>query len=130
MKNAIRLTAACLLLSTSLFAALPPKATKSKAVEKKDMVMFSPLHQKRGIDVRIRKITPGKAVVMIYDDSGTTYWKDVSKTTAFEKGYILNQLDEGDYTVEVDMPTHQVVKRAIRVYDKGSQKCVAITAVM
>src|SRR5260221_13577314 len=113
MKTTIKLLAIGLLFSGSLFASVPPKNNRAKASTKKDMVMFSPLHAKKGIDVRIRKITPGKAIVTIYDSYGNTYWKDISQKQAFEKGYILNQLDEGDYTVEVDMPTKQVIKRAI-----------------
>ncbi|HEY2583151.1 MAG TPA: hypothetical protein VGI43_15170 [Mucilaginibacter sp.] len=126
MKNAIKLTALCMLLSSGLFAAVSSNPTSPKAAVKKDMVMFSPLHAKRGIDVRIRKITPGKAIVMIYD-ADKDYWKDVIKKPAFEKGYILNQLDEGDYTVEVTMPSHQVIKRAIHVYDQGANRCVRIS---
>jgi len=130
MKTAIKLLAIGLLLSSSLFASVPPKNNKAKAAVKKDMVMFSPLHAKRGIDVRIRKITPGKAIVVIRDDYGNTYWKDVDQAKAFEKGYILNQLDEGDYTVEVTMPTKEVVKRTIHVYFKGNNECVSISKAM
>jgi len=126
MKKVISLLAIGLLLSCSLFANVPPKTDRVKASAKKSMIMFSPLHAKRGIDVRIRNLTPGKATVVIYDDYGNTYWKDVTKNKAFEKGYILNQLDEGDYTVEVKLNGQLVEKRAINVYDEGGNTCVSI----
>jgi len=44
---------------------------------------------------------------------------------SMEKGYILNQLDNGNYTIEVTL-NKQVVKKTAHVYYKGDSKLVAI----
>jgi len=129
MKTAIKLLAMGMLLSSSVFASVP-KAVPAKKPMKSTMIMFSPLHRQRGIDVRIRNLVPGKEIVRIYDNDGNIYYNDVSKAKAFEKGYILNQLDEGDYTVEVTLNKDRVVKRAVHVYEKGDVKCVRLGSVM
>ena len=130
MKTGIKLLAIGLLLSSSVFAGTPAKSHRSKAPLKSTMIMFSPLRAKKGIDVRIRNLVPGQEIVRIYDGDGNYYWHDVSKAKAFEKGYILNQLAEGDYTVEVTLNKTRVEKRLIHVYDEGENKCVKIEKVM
>jgi hypothetical protein len=119
MKNSVKIAALLLLASTGLFAAVsaqPVVPTKS------DVITFSSLPSERGIDVKVEKTAPGKAIVAIYDEDGNTLRKDVVKSDkAFEKGYILNQLADGDYTMEVT--SHgKVVTKDIHVYDENGTK--------
>jgi len=125
MKNSFKLTALFLLATTGLFAAVPSK-TKTKVALKKDMVTFSTLPSRRGIEIKVNKDAPGKAIVMIYNYENDVVWKDVMKDNkSMEKGYILNQLDNGNYTIEVTL-NKQVVKKTAHVYYKGDSKLVAI----
>lgn len=60
--------------------------------------------------------------MIIYDKEKNVLLKDVTsnnKTT--EKGYLLNQLDNGDYLMEV-ISNGQVVKKDIHVYDDNQTK--------
>jgi len=125
MKNSFKLTALFLLATTGLFAAVPSK-TKTKVALKRDMVTFSALPSRRGIEIKVNKDAPGKAIVMIYNYENDVVWKDVMKDNkSMEKGYILNQLDNGNYTIEVTL-NKQVVKKTAHVYYKGDSKLVAI----
>jgi len=125
MKNSFKLTALFLLATTGLFAAVPSK-TKTKVALKRDMVSFSALPSRRGIEIKVNKDAPGKAIVMIYNYENDVVWKDVMKDNkSMEKGYILNQLDNGNYTIEVTL-NKQVVKKTAHVYYKGDSKLVAI----
>jgi hypothetical protein len=119
MKNSIKLTALFLLASAGLFAAA---SAQPVVPAKADVITFSSLSSERGIDVKVEKTAPGKAIVAIYDQDGNVLRKDVVKSDkAFDKAYILNQLEDGDYTLEVT--SHgQVVKKAIHVYEEGSTK--------
>jgi hypothetical protein len=126
MKNSIKLTALFLLLSTGLFAAAPSKTIGRKAVSMKGMISFSTIPSKRGVEVKINRDAPGKAIVMIYNYENDLVWKDVlKKNKGMEKAYILNQLDNGNYTVEVTL-NKQVVKKTAHVYYKGDSKLVTI----
>jgi len=59
---------------------------------------------------------------MIYDQDQNVIFKDVlPKDKTMEKGYILNQLDNGDYTIEVTS-NKQVVKKDIHVYNEYKTK--------
>lgn len=119
MKTSIKLTALFLLASAALFAATP---LKTVVPAKADVITFSSLPSERGIDVKVEKSAPGKAIVAIYDQDGNMLRKDViGSGKAFEKAYILNKLDNGDYTIEVTS-NKQVVKKSIHVYDEGDTK--------
>ena len=111
MKNSIKLTALLMVLSTAIFAAAP-KTTK---------VTFSSLAAKNGIAVKVDDGPTGKAIVMIYDKDGNVLRKDVLSANASEKGYIMNKLENGDYTIEVTS-NRQVVTRDVHVYDEGQTK--------
>lgn len=119
MKNSIKLTALFLLTSAGLFATA---SAKTVVPSKADVITFSSLPSERGIDVKVEKTAPGKAIVVIYDEVGNVLRKDVVKSDkAFEKAYILNQLENGDYFIEVT--SHgQVVTKEIHVYDEGATK--------
>ena len=122
MKNSIKLTALFLLASTGLFAAATTKTTGAVVPSAKDEITFSALPSQKGVAVKVEKSQAGKAVVMIYDKDGNVLRKDIlSDNKGLEKGYILNQLENGDYTIEVTS-NKQVVKKAIHVYDEDDTK--------
>ncbi|HEY4323746.1 MAG TPA: hypothetical protein VGN20_07160 [Mucilaginibacter sp.] len=120
MKNSIKLTALFLLASTGVFVATSAKA--AVVPSKADVITFSSLPSERGIAVKVEKTAPGKAIVAIYDQDGNVLRKDIVKSDkAFDKAYILNQLENGDYTIEVT--SHgQVVTKDIHVYDENGTK--------
>ncbi len=126
MKASIKLTALFLLASTGLFAATPAKSTHRVTPPAKDMITFSTLSSSRGIAVSVDKNESGKAIVMIYDNDKNVLRKDIlTSGRATEKGYVLNTLDNGDYTIEVTTNKH-VVKKAIHVYNEGENKMFII----
>lgn len=117
MKASIKLTALFLLATTSLFAAVPAKALKTDATA----VTFSTLAANKGIAV---KAADAKSIVMIYDQYKNVLRKDVlAGNTA--RGYILNTLENGDYTLEVTS-NKQTVKKNIHVYNEGQTKTFII----
>lgn len=121
MKASIKLTALFLLASTGLFAATPSK-TKAAVVPSKDVITFSALPSHKGVDIKVDRAEAGKAIVMIYDQDMNVIFKDVLPADkAMEKGYILNQLDNGDYTIEVTS-NKQVVKKDVHVYNEYKTK--------
>ncbi len=126
MKNSIKLSALFLLFSTGLFAAMPAKHGNAKASSIKHMVTFSTLPSKRGIEISVDKNAPGKAVVLIYNWDNDVIWKDaLKKDKGMQKTYILNTLDNGNYTVEV-MINKQIVQKTAHVYYKGDAKMVSL----
>jgi hypothetical protein len=130
MKNSIKLSALLLLFSAGLFAAAPKKPVSPKTPSIKGMVTFSTLATRRGIEVKVDKNAPGKAIVMIYNWNNDVVWKDVMKNKpgmekGMDKAFILNQLDNGNYTVEVTL-NKQVVKKIAHVYYRGDAKWVSI----
>ena len=114
MKKSITLAALLLVLGTSVFAAAPVKSH--------DEVSFTSLPADKGFGVKIAKQEAGKSVVMIYDKDNNVIFKDLlSKGPDAEKGYIISNLENGDYTVEV-ASNKQVVKKQLHVYDEGQTK--------
>jgi len=121
MKKSINLFVLLLLLGTSAFAAIPAKF-KNHNAKLSDKVSFIPLRLKTGFAVMVDKQEPGKSTVIIYDDDQNVVFKDLlTKETKGEKKYILSQLDDGDYTVEVYSKNHDI-KRQFSVYSKGERK--------
>jgi hypothetical protein len=115
MKNSIKLTALLLVLSTGLFAADVPKTVAPAA---KGVITFSALPAHRGVEVKVEGSQASKALVVITDKDGNVLLKDVMPANkSMEKGYLLNKLDNGDYTIEVTA-NKQVVKKDIHVYDE------------
>ncbi|WP_428328682.1 DUF4469 domain-containing protein [Mucilaginibacter sp.] len=116
MKNSIKLTALFLLASTGLFAATSKTLADKAPV--KDEITFSTLASNKGVSIRVDKNTPGKAIVIIYDQDKNVLRKDVfTSNKPAEKAYILNKLENGDYTIEVTS-NKQVIKKDIHVYDE------------
>jgi len=122
MKNSIKLTALTLLLSAGLFAAASAKTIGSVIPSSKSVITFSSLPSHKGIEVKVEGRDVAKAIVIIYDQDQNVIYKDVLPAyKSMEKGYILNQLANGDYTIEVTA-NKQVVKKDIHVYDEYSTK--------
>jgi len=113
MKTSIKLTALLLLASAGLFAATPAKTIKADAPS----VTISSLASNKGIAV---KAADAKSIVMIYDQDKNVLRKDVLAGNA-SKGYILNTLENGNYTLEVTS-NNQTVKKNIHVYDEDKTK--------
>jgi hypothetical protein len=121
MKNTIKLTALALLISTGLFAATSAKANGKSPASAEVITVSS-----KGVIVKVDN-SAAKAIVMIYDKDGNVIRKDIlSGTKGTEKAYVLNQLDYGDYTMEVTS-NKQVVKKAIHVYDEDQTKTFIVS---
>lgn len=126
MKKSIKLFSVVLLLSINPFAGVHAKAIRSNYLQKTDVITFSSLPSRKGIEVKFKKGTPGKAIVIIYDSYNSVLRKDIlSSAKSLEKGYILTSLDNGDYTVEVTF-NKQVMKKSIHVYNEGQVKTFII----
>jgi hypothetical protein len=127
MKNSIKLSALLLLAGTGIFAAgATAKPIHPMTSSIKGMVTFSPVPSRRGVEIKVNENAPGKALVIIYNYENDMVWKDVlSQKKGMDKAYILNQLDNGNYTIEVTL-NKQVVKKIAHVYYKGDSKLVAI----
>ncbi|ASU32996.1 hypothetical protein [Mucilaginibacter xinganensis] len=113
MKNSIKLTALFLLASAGLFAATPAKTLKADVPP----VTITSLSANKGITV---SAADAKSIVMIYDQDKNVLRKDVLAGNS-SKGYILNTLENGDYTMEVTA-NKQTVKKNIHVYNEGKTK--------
>jgi hypothetical protein len=121
MKNSIKLTALFLLASVSVFAVSPAK-TKVSTDPVKDGITFSSLPSNKGVEVKVEGSKAAKAIVMIYDQDKNVIYKDaLSAHKSMEKGYVLSQLDNGDYTIEVTS-NHQTVTKDVHVYDEDGRK--------
>jgi hypothetical protein len=66
--------------------------------------------------------------VVIYDNNGNVLRKDVMNGPAVRRGYVLNQLDNGDYTIEISSK-NQVFKRNIHIYNEGPIKSFIVKQV-
>ena len=120
MKNSIKLTALFLLASVGAFAATP--STGNAAPSAKDAVTISSLPSLNGVDVKVEKGATEKAIVIIADDEGNVLRKDaLTAGKGLEKGYILNQLENGDYTIAVTA-NHQTVSKSVHVYEVDGTK--------
>lgn len=126
MKNSIKLTALFLLASTGLFAATTPKAEKKVITPAEVGVIFSDLPLNRGVDVKLQDGATNKAIVSIFDQDGNVLRRDVlSNGKVSEKGYVLNKLDYGDYTIEVYSNGH-TMKKSVHVYEEYQRKAFLI----
>ena len=120
MKNSLKLTVLFLLISSMLFGAVPSKRTGKKPVSK-DVVTFYALPANVGVDVIVRKHTPGKVMVILYDDNSNMIIKEVVPAKkVMEKRYVLSKLDNGKYTLEVTVNKHSTTKNIM--VDNGQSR--------
>jgi hypothetical protein len=103
MKKSIKLTAILLLVSvcTVVMPGVEAKTINSTPPVK-DVINISSLPSNVGVGVNVEKNTSGKVVIMIFDEYGNVLLKQVLSTGRdVEKDYILNKLDNGEYTIQV-----------------------------
>lgn len=122
MKNHIKITALLVLMSAGVYAASPVKGEKFPKAE----ITFSAMPANRVIDVKVNNEKIGKAVVIVYDADGRVLFKNaMRKRKSMERGYVLNQLENGDYTIEV-AAGKQSVKKYVHVFDRDQKKVFLI----
>ena len=118
MKKSITLAALLLALGTSVFAA--PGKPKHHGIENE--VAFVPLKTDDGFGVMVDKPTPGKTVLIVYDNDHNVIYKDLlSKNAQGAKEYSVSSLENGDYTVEI-VTDKQSEKKQMHVYEDGQEK--------
>jgi len=126
MKKKLKLSALLIFAAAGLCAAAPVKPANSNAPSIKNMIKFSQLPAKRGIEIKLAADAPDKAIVMIYNWDNDIVWRDVlSPKKGMDRGYILSFLDNGNYTVEV-MLNKQMVRKTAHVYYRGDTKFVTL----
>jgi hypothetical protein len=118
MKNSIKLAAALLVVSASIFSV----SAKAVVPFTGDVVTFSSLPSLAGLNIKVDKNVAGKAIVIIYNQNKDVIFKDaLAADKSSQKGYVLNQLESGDYTIEV-FSGNKTVKKDIHVYEADGQK--------
>jgi hypothetical protein len=125
MKTSIKLAALLMIFSTGAFASTHNRYNPRVNVH--DQVSLIPLHQKEGFAVMVDKAGPGKSLVIIYDQDKNAIFKDLltNGNVRSEKKYLLSELANGTYTVEVFSKNH-VVKTQFHIYNKGQKRIVDI----
>ncbi|HZY40218.1 MAG TPA: hypothetical protein VFE53_26375 [Mucilaginibacter sp.] len=118
MKKTIKLAALFLVASAAFVTVASAKGTAAAD----DQITFSSLPSLRGVEIKVNSTAPSKAIVMIYDANDNVIYKDALPAyKAMQKGYILDQLENGDYTIVVK-ENHTEVKKEIHVYDENNTK--------
>jgi len=121
MKNSIKLSALFLLLSAGVFGVTTATA-KTVTEESKPVITLSAMKQGRGVAVNVVKTDAGKSVVKVYDNNSHLLLKDFLPNKAVaSKGYVLTDLENGDYTIEV-ASNNTVVTKNIHIYDEDQKK--------
>ncbi|PWK74137.1 hypothetical protein LX99_03938 [Mucilaginibacter oryzae] len=121
MKTSIKLSALFFLLSAGVFAATAAKAA-DVTPKAKEVVSFSVLGNDRGIKMEFAQSVSGKSVVRVYNNENELLLKDnVSTKTAATKGYVLSELADGDYKIQINS-NNQVVTKTLHVYHDGEQQ--------
>jgi hypothetical protein len=114
MKNSIKLSALFLLLSAGIFA--------SNTASAKDVITLSALRHDRGVAVNITKADAFKSLLKIYYNQDNILFKDfLPNKPEATKGYVLTNLDNGDYTFEVTS-NKETIKKTLHVYEEGDKK--------
>lgn len=121
MKNSIKLSALFFLLSAGIFATTEASA-KNHTPKTNDVITVSAMKKNLGVAVNVIKADEGKSVVRIYDKENHILLKDFLPNKAeASKGYILTNLENGDYTFEVTS-NKEVVTKTVHVYDEDQKK--------
>jgi uncharacterized lipoprotein YajG len=121
MKTSIKLSALFLLLSAGVFATTAAKAA-DVTPKVKEVVSFSVLGNDRGIKMDFAKSESGKSFVRVYSKENELLLKDyVSTKKDAAKGYVLSELADGDYKIQINS-NNQVVTKTLHVYHDGDQQ--------
>lgn len=126
MKTFVKLSAVLLLSAASVFSA----SAKPRPHRMHDMnynqVSIIPLKNNRGFAIHVDKAMPGKSLVIINDDAGNTIFKDcLTKGQLAEKKYLLRELENGKYTVEIYAKGHDI-KTNFYIYNNGNRRVIDI----
>ena len=107
-----------LLFSAGALAATPQlKHHKTDVNTNKQLVSIIPLKHDRGFAARVDKMDDGKSMVMIYNDQGDVIFKNkLTNTRMGETKYLLRNLDDGKYTLEVYNKGGRDVKTNFYIY--------------
>lgn len=125
MKSSIISSALCLLLGVGLCSTVNAKP-KHHDMKAREEVSLIPLHHNRGFAVMVDKQEPGKSMVIVYDGYGNAVYKDMlTNDKRAEKKYLLSNLDDGAYSVEVYSKNHDV-KTNFYIYNNGRKRVVDI----
>jgi hypothetical protein len=121
MKNSIKLSALFLLLSAGIFATTSANAT-DHPVRSEEKVTVSAMQKGRGVYVNVLNTDSHKSYVMVFDQEDNILLKDfLPNEAAVTKGYVLTDLDNGNYTIAV-ISNNEVVKKKVHVYLENNQK--------
>lgn len=83
----------------------------------KQVVSIIPLKDDRGFAARVDKMDDGKSVVIVYNSEGDAIFKDrLTKTKIGEKKYLLRNLDDGKYMLEVYTKGGRDIKTNFFIY--------------
>lgn len=116
MKKSITLLALILSVSTAIFA------NPVKNVSANDDIIINSLQKELTIGVTVKQENAGKSLVTIYNDANTVLFKDkLANKGAASKAYLLNDLENGNYTIEVYAGAQSVAKH-IHVYQENGKK--------
>jgi hypothetical protein len=116
MKKVINMAVVFVLMNTALFAAIPAQPTNVEPPAN-NKITFHPLPSNAGVDVQVEKKAPGNVIVIILDEYGNVYLKEILPVDQYMKrDYILTKLDNGDYTIEVTS-NKKVTRKDLRVYN-------------
>lgn len=110
------------LVSTASFAKTID-GTNDEAASK-NAVAINALSNDRGVRVSVlREENAGKAYVVIYDNDKNVLRKDAlpKNVNAMEKGYLIKDLEAGDYTIEV-VSNNQSETKKFHVYEDEGKK--------
>jgi hypothetical protein len=119
MKTSIKLTAAAFFLSAGALAATPkPHHQKNmNTMMDKQVVSIIPLKNDQGFAARVDKMDEGKSIVMVYNSEGDVIFKDkLTDTRIGEKKYLLRDLNDGKYTLEVYTKGGRDIKTNFYIY--------------
>jgi hypothetical protein len=125
MKTFAKLSAVLLLSAASIFSA-SAKPRRHMNDMNHNQVSIIPLKNNRGFAIHVDKAMPGKSMVIINDDAGNTIFKDcLTRETLAEKKYLLRELSNGKYTVEIYAKGHDI-KTNFYIYNNGGRRVVDI----
>jgi len=126
MKTLFKSLALSLLLGAGVCATASAKS-RNHDMKPREVVSLIPLHYQKGFAVRVDKTDAGKSMVLIYDQDKNVVFKDLlTKGTMAEKKYILSNLGDGDYTVEVFSKNHDIQTKFF-VYHVGNKKVTRLS---